>query len=364
MRVSCETEPRVALTLSLTRVGRGNELVLTHSAALLRQHLDGAPNAPAISSFWDFFPSPIEALKSFIIGRVERWRAGAREFLMRRSIQLLLVIGLLFLPQTVTAWGASGHRIVGDIAFYYLTPKAKAALGEIQGKPLKAHHLADWSTWADEIKSDPVWSPRGERVSSSDWTDPANHRNWHWGTAPDPNADLTFLLKPSEDRNDGFLVAKIKRCEAILRGQEAGNKLEAAKFLTHFIGDLHQPMHVGNGKDRGGNQVDVAWFRENTNLHSVWDSKIIEHRGLSYTEYSERLRDEIRAEDLNQWQTLDILTWVRESVEAREVIYKTLPSGDRPNLSWNYAYDHLPTTNLRLKQAGVRLAHVFNNIYN
>ena len=63
-------------------------------------------------------------------------------------------------------------------------------------------------------------------------------------------------------------------------------KQNALKFLVHFIGDIHQPLHVGNGKDYGANNVKVKWFNEPTNLHKIWDEKLIDYQNLSYTEYA------------------------------------------------------------------------------
>ena len=63
----------------------------------------------------------------------------------------------------------------------------------------------------------------------------------------------------------------------------------ALKFMVHLIQDLHQPLHVGNGKDRGVHSVKVKWFGEKTNLHSVWDTKLFELQKLSYSEYANYL---------------------------------------------------------------------------
>ena len=91
------------------------------------------------------------------------------------------------------------------------------------------------------------------------------------------------------------------------------DKIIALKFLVHLIGDLHQPLHVGNGKDRGGNDIKVKWFGEATNLHNVWDEKLINLQELSYTEYSNYLLLNIDYSLIREWQGANILEFINES---------------------------------------------------
>jgi len=132
-------------------------------------------------------------------------------------------------------------------------------------------------------------------------------------------------------------------------------KALALKFIVHIVGDVHQPLHAGNGEDRGGNDVKVRWFGEETNLHSVWDSKLIESRNLSYTEYSHWLGREINSEQTIAWWTADPQVWIAESTTIRDRIYPA-SSKANPSLGYAYQYENLGVAETRLQQGGIRLA--------
>ena len=131
------------------------------------------------------------------------------------------------------------------------------------------------------------------------------------------------------------------------------------KSLIHLVGDVHQPLHVGNGTDRGANDVKVKFFWDKSNLHRVWDSGIIDKQQLSYSEYTNWI-DVAPQDQVTMWQNTSVLDWMEESVSFRESIY-TLP--EDKNLSYNYVHDHIGQVNQRLLQAGVRLAAILNEIY-
>ena len=135
----------------------------------------------------------------------------------------------------------------------------------------------------------------------------------------------------------------------------------ALKFLIHFVGDVHQPMHVGRDGDRGGNNITVEWFGRTSNLHSVWDSGIIDHQGLSYTEYVAFL-DRVTADEVTQWQSHPAAVWIQESQELREVAYGAMGSETVPSLSWDYVNEMRPHLERRMVQGGIRLAGVLNRV--
>jgi hypothetical protein len=123
-------------------------------------------------------------------------------------------------------------------------------------------------------------------------------------------------------------------------------------------------MHVGRASDRGGNDIEVSWFGEPVNLHSLWDSYILEHQRLSYTEYVAFL-DHATAQEIGDWQSTEYVDWLRESQMLRADIYAPIDSaGDEvPNLGWSYFNAAIPIVERRLLQAGIRLAGVLNSIY-
>jgi hypothetical protein len=115
-----------------------------------------------------------------------------------------------------------------------------------------------------------------------------------------------------------------------------------------LIGDVHQPLHCGNGTDMGGNQVKVKFFWESSNLHRVWDSGLIDYWKMSYTEYSTWIMGTVTPEHIQSWKGTTTKDWVRESVEMREQCYSTM--GDPERMGYRYVYDNTELLHLRLAQ--------------
>lgn len=254
------------------------------------------------------------------------------------TVRRWLLLGTLVLaaPAPASAWGLTGHRVVGRIAERHLTPAAAQAVAELIGPQT----LAQVGVWADDVRSDPAWKK----------ADP-----WHYVSIDDGETYESTAKNP-----EGDVVEAMRRFEAVLRDSRAGReeRAQALKFLVHFVADVHQPLHVGRRADRGGNEVAVIWFDQPGNLHSVWDSEIIDSTRLSFSELAEFL-DRSAPQEVAGWQRSTYLDWVRESFELRPGVYDT--GGGK--LSWNYRYASLPVVERRLLQAGVRLAGLLNSIF-
>jgi hypothetical protein len=258
-----------------------------------------------------------------------------RRIFSRLRAPLAALVLIHVVAPSALAWGLTGHRAVGRIAQRRLTPQAAKAVAEL----LAPEQLTYVTNWADEIRSESEWTK----------ADP-----WHWVTIPDGQT-----YDSSQKNPGGDVLEAIARFEKVLADRTAP-KLErtrALKWLSHLIGDLHQPLHVGRGDDHGGNDVVVLWFNEPTNLHSVWDSKIIEDSRLSFSELAE-LVDTPTPEQVRDWQAGGPNDWARESQQLRGACYEF---GDR-KLSYRYVHDHWPTVQRRLVQAGVRLAGELNRL--
>jgi len=249
------------------------------------------------------------------------------------------ILTFVFLPVLAFAWGKTGHRVVGQIAENHLSPKAAQAVRDLLG----ADGLAEVSNWADEIRSNPAWKP----------ADP-----WHYVNIPDGQTYESMSKNPAGD----ILIA-LKRFEATLRNASAAKeeRIQALKFMVHFIGDLHQPLHAGKRDDLGGNRVSVHWFRavEATNLHTVWDELLIDHEKLSFTEWA-RFLDHPSESELKEWQSTGYSVWMEESYKLRDRCYDFKP--ELP-LSYEYVDKSMPIVRQRLLQAGVRLAGTLNQIF-
>ncbi|WP_339784298.1 MAG: S1/P1 nuclease [Imperialibacter sp.] len=234
-------------------------------------------------------------------------------------------------------WGQTGHRVVGLVAERHLTKKAKANIEKILG----GESLAMVSNYMDFIKSDPTYKHM----------DP-----WHYCTIPDGQT-----YEQAGTPSEGDVIATIERLKLELKNKQFtdGDEAFAIKMLAHLVGDIHQPLHVGNGNDRGGNDLKLKYFWESSNLHRVWDSDMIDGQQLSYTEFADWVDTEDKA-TVAAWQKNVTTDWAYESMGLRKQVYN-LP--EDLSLSYRYNFDNIDAVKLRLVQAGVRLAGLLNEIY-
>ncbi|TAI46607.1 S1/P1 nuclease [Flagellimonas allohymeniacidonis] len=251
-----------------------------------------------------------------------------------------LCIFLFLLPYLVSAnfWGKTGHRVTGAIAENHLTPKAKRALNDL----LDGHSLAFVSTFADEIKAD--------RSNSRFFA-------WHFVNYP-----LDVRYEDSEKSEYGDVVMAIEECIRIIKDENSSreDRVFYLKLLVHFVGDLHQPMHAGRGDDRGGNDIQLQWFGEGTNLHRVWDKNLIESYGMTYTELADEL-DRVPRKQKKKIQEGTIYDWVHESHQLAAQIYDSAKVGEK--LAYRYTYDYNDLLFQQLQKAGLRLAQVLNDVF-
>ena len=234
-------------------------------------------------------------------------------------------------------WGQIGHYVTGEIAQRHLTEEAREKVNSILGDMT----MARATVWMDDIRSD----------SRYDYTG-----TWHWTTIPD---GLTYEEAEQEETGD-IIWALETLIEELKSGQlsETGER-EKLMLVMHMIGDIHQPLHVGTGEDRGGNDVRLQWMGENSNLHRVWDSGIINSLQMSYSELAREL-DTATVFQIEEWQNSSVRDWAYESMTYRDRIYD-LP--DNMRLSYPYRYEHNDILFRRLLQAGIRIAGVLNEIY-
>jgi hypothetical protein len=264
--------------------------------------------------------------------------------LPRLAIVLGAPFALAVTAAPAAAWGPLGHRITAQIAQHNVSGHTRARIEQI----IALESLPEASTWPDEQRSNPV----------TFWQETANP--WHFVTLP-PGEEAEHLAHPPE----GDAATALESFTARLRDPAASaeDKATALRFVVHIVGDLHMPLHVGQPGDRGGNDVRVLWFGEPQNLHWVWDEGLILKQQLSFSEYAERLENRMRPADVVQWWDASPAVWMDESADLRDRLYpSTSPEaglGTRESpvmLSWQYAYDWTLSMELRLQQAGVRLA--------
>lgn len=257
--------------------------------------------------------------------------------------KLILGVAIMYLPLQSMAWGTNGHRISGQIADSYLTPKARAAIKVILGD----ESLAMSSNWADFIKSDPKYSYL---------------YNWHFIDFDKKYeyAELQAFLKQDTAVDAytklNYLVGELKK-----KNLPKENRLLALRMLIHIVEDVHQPLHTGHTSDKGGNDVKVNWYKNETNLHSIWDSQLIDAQQLSFTEYVTWINHTTAAQR-TEWQKAPISQWLYESNQLAEKIYSEVKTGDNIN-TFKYTFNHIAELNNQLLKGGVRLAGLLNQIF-
>lgn len=246
---------------------------------------------------------------------------------------------LLSVSLNASGWGQTAHRVTGAIAEQYLSDEARAAIQKI----LPNESLAEAATWADEMRSDP-------RVF---WQKTASP--WHYVTVP---SGKTYAEIGAPKQGDA--VTALAGFRETLLDPEARmvDKQLALRFIVHLVGDLHQPLHSGNGTDRGGNDLKVTFMGNSSNLHRVWDSDLVGRQNLSYSEWVSWLNAKIRQSDVDSWSVTNPQVWIAESVEIREIIYPVTRT-----ISWDYIHNNMPIVRKRLQQAGIRLAAFLNEIF-
>lgn len=253
------------------------------------------------------------------------------------SLLFIFIFGFAGTANEASRWGQIGHRATGLIAEQYLTEKAAEEVKRVLGH----QSLAEVSTWMDEVRSD----GRYDHMAP-----------WHYVTIPEGETYET-----AEKNEDGDIIWAIDKVVNELKegGLTSEQEAENLKVLVHLVGDLHQPLHVGNGTDRGGNDVKVEWFWESSNLHRVWDSEMIDDKQLSFTELSGFINHPT-GQQIEEWQSSLVLDWAYESQDLLPQVYD-IP--ENKELSYEYSYKNWDTVEERLLKAGVRLAGLINEIY-
>ena len=261
-----------------------------------------------------------------------------RTLLSRGTVALTLLV----LPIPCFGWGEDGHRIVATLAAAWLTPQAKTAVDEL----LEGKSLADVSTWADEIKSDSAYR----------WASSLHYANVA------PEADSFDLARDCPA--NGCVVSAIFKYTQVLQDGQAGtaDKTEALEFLVHFVGDVHQPLHVARAHDKGGNDIKVEFFNNRTNLHGVWDSELIRRTKRPWSAYATELRQAISSGPFMDWYGVsDPAVWATESYQFALSHAYAIPKDGQ--LGQEYFDRCIPVVDQRLSMAGVRLAGLLNGIF-
>jgi hypothetical protein len=252
--------------------------------------------------------------------------------------RLVLIWASLFL----VSWGKLGHQAIGYIAQAHLTPKTAQAIKDLLG----SETLAEISTYADEIRSDEYFQ------FSAPWHYINVPAGEHFGQFAQ---SVIQLSKPN-------LYRAILHWQQVMADPTSNRsiKIFALKMVVHLIGDAHQPLHVGRTEDLGGNLVKVWFESDSTNLHALWDTKLIEHKGISARDFASYC-DIASPEESKIWQADTLLTWLYES---NQICNQIEPKDFKENkLGQAYYNQYIGLIRRRIDQAGIRLAGILNQAF-
>jgi hypothetical protein len=305
---------------------------------------------------------------------------------------LMLLFGLVLVVSVVpcesaSAWGDEGHELVANIAYPMLTATAKAkvdALLAADTDALTAKDFASRATWADKYRD------AGDRKLHYEQT-----QHWHFVDTEISVGDLNAACFSFPALGTGVLASngvapdcaanKIIEFQAELAdpGTSDAERLLALKFLLHFVGDIHQPLHASDDNDFGGNceQVRLSKAGAKQALHHYWDVPAVEsiitadqttHAGASLADVAIRLRESISASNLNSWKSTDPKAWALETFQVSKTTAYKLPAHAQCTtgetaaqypafvLPKSYQVRAVATAKSQIQKAGVRLAVTLN----
>lgn len=253
----------------------------------------------------------------------------------------LFITSILFIVVSISnyAYDVTGHRTVADVAYSNLSANAKKQVDDLLGK----RGIIYLSAWADDMRNDSTY---------------AYSYNWHFQNLADSMIvqDLQKLWENPTSQGEHLFYAIQKMIKRLIKDK---NDAEALKFLVHFVGDLHQPYHLGRAEDRGGNDIQTKWFSLNIKVHQLWDRELIAHQAYSYSEYSQYLQDKY-AKQNSEIKKTSIL----QSIEAVYNLRKELYTYDYTKIRY-YEYNFMYKDKLdeMLYRAGIQLGNILNEIY-
>lgn len=245
---------------------------------------------------------------------------------------------LIALSVVLISWGFKGHRAVATIGQKHLTSNTAYVVSAY----LRGESMADIATWADENRNNK--------------TGP-----WHFLNLPLGLTHEQFVKFVSESDNNVY--SAILKTEASLRDKSLtfDQKNEALKYLVHLVADAHQPMHISRKEDKGGNTIQVRFDNQGTNLHSLWDSKLIDHEGLTEPEIA-KTYDVATTAQIKQWQSDSPMEWIWESYQISSELYAQAKPGQV--IDEVYYQKNISVIRKRIDQGGIRLAGELNKLFN
>lgn len=252
---------------------------------------------------------------------------------MKKYIVLAVVVLATLVPLNAYSWGEKGHTLVAQVAFNYLDPTTRKVLTEY----LDGMTIQEAANWMDDIKSDKKY----------DYL-----KKLHY-----INADRGQNI--SEDNGENIIGMLTKTIEELKNYKQLTK--EEVKFklcvIFHLVGDLHQPLHVGYGDDKGGNTYQINFYGKGTNLHSFYDSGIIEYKNLTLPQCLNAKK--YTKEEVAQISNINVVEWANQSRSFLPTIYKTYGA----KINDSYVDSNVIIIQEQIQKAGIRLAAIIKETF-
>lgn len=244
------------------------------------------------------------------------------------------------------AWGGDGHRVICRVAWDQLTTTSRLKVEEL----IEVHDsnaFAETCLYADQYRDN------GHRDTAS----------WHFVNVPKGATGVDISRDCPASKS--CVIVQIERDIALLRSDaNKGDKTDALKFLAHFVGDVHQPLHVGHAEDRGGNKVKGTFYHRQANMHAIWDSGLLRDDGRTPQEIATWLKTTTEDADRKSWANSKPLDWANESLalaRSSDLQYENPP--EHFYFGKLYVSFNMPHMFTQLDKAGVRLASLLNDVF-
>lgn len=247
------------------------------------------------------------------------------------------VIALLFVASGSQAFNFQNHSIICQMAYEQLSAPAQQKVDVLIAKsPFKS--FAEACPWPDKIRSQAIYK---------------HTKTWHYINVPRD----TQQVKMEHCDAKGCVVSAIALKQQKLKKNTA-NDWQSLLFLSHFVGDLHQPLHVSFADDWGGNGTTITVGKNKTNMHSYWDGALLKRQ--PWRQYSAQLLASITDEQKQLWRQGDLTDWATESLRITHDAYRLLPPSNKINDKYRDYF--IPKLELQMQKASVRLAKMLNDL--
>jgi hypothetical protein len=250
---------------------------------------------------------------------------------MKNVVFSALLLLLLIIPTKCFSWGGDGHRIMARITNQNLSSSIKDSLAVYLG----SLNLEDCSVWMDEVRSD----------HNFDYLKPCHYINIEKGKDFNANTEENIINKLNK------VIERLKHRKLYSKDEVVVD----IKILIHLIGDLHQPLHVGYGVDKGGNTINVQFLGKESNLHRVWDSEIINKENITVDTCNLWLSEYSKIKSMKS----DILGWMNEGRSYLEQIYDI----QNDTIDQTYIRKNKDLIEKQLLKSGLRLCVLLDEIF-